>query len=124
GEAVILSTCNRVEITVTTDDTVEPRSVVDSLLSDLKSLSPATVGPHVYRHEGRAAIHHLFQVAASLDSMVIGEPQILGQLKTAYATAKECGSVCGWLDGLMTRAFSVAKRVRTETEIGQMAVSV
>ena len=78
----------------------------------------------MYRHEGRAAIHHLFRVAASLDSMVIGEPQILGQLKTAYAAAKDCGSVCGWLDGLMTRAFSVAKRVRTETEIGQMAVSV
>jgi glutamyl-tRNA reductase len=124
GEAVILSTCNRVEITVTTDDSVEPQAIVDGFLSDRKSLSPSTVGPHVYRHEGRAAIHHLFRVAASLDSMVIGEPQILGQLKTAYATAKECGAVCGWLDGLVTRAFSVAKRVRTETEIGQMAVSV
>jgi len=124
GEAVILSTCNRVEITVTTDDAVEPQTIVDSFLCDRKSLSPATVGPHVYRHEGRAAIHHLFRVAASLDSMVIGEPQILGQLKAAYATAKECGAVCGWLDGLITRAFSVAKRVRTETEIGQMAVSV
>jgi glutamyl-tRNA reductase len=124
GEAVILSTCNRVEITVTTDDSVEPQAIVDGFLSDRKSLSPATVGPHVYRHEGRAAIHHLFRVASSLDSMVIGEPQILGQLKTAYATAKECGAVCGWLDGLVTRAFSVAKRVRTETEIGQMAVSV
>ena len=124
AEAVILSTCNRVEITVTTDDSVDPQNVVDSFLSDRKSLTPATIGPHVYRHEGRAAIHHLFRVAASLDSMVIGEPQILGQLKTAYAAAKECGSVCGWLDGLITRAFSVAKRVRTETEIGQMAVSV
>src|SRR5436190_23517552 len=124
GEAVILSTCNRVEITVTSDDSVEPQTIVDSFLSDRKSLSPATVGPHVYRHEGRAAIHHLFRVAASLDSMVIGEPQILGQLKTAYAAAKDCGAICGWLDGLMTRAFSVAKRVRTETEIGQMAVSV
>jgi glutamyl-tRNA reductase len=124
GEAVILSTCNRVEITVTSEDSVEPQTIVDSFLSDRKSLSPATVGPHVYRHEGRAAIHHLFRVAASLDSMVIGEPQILGQLKTAYAAAKDCGAICGWLDGLMTRAFSVAKRVRTETEIGQMAVSV
>jgi glutamyl-tRNA reductase len=124
GEAVILSTCNRVEITVTTDDGADPQNVVDSFLADRKSLSPGTIDPHVYRHEGRAAIHHLFRVAASLDSMVIGEPQILGQLKTAYATAKECGSVCGWLDGLMTRAFSVAKRVRSETEIGSMAVSV
>ena len=85
---------------------------------------PSAIGPHLYRHEGREAIHHLFRVAASLDSMVIGEPQILGQLKTAYAAAKDCGAVCGWLDSLMTRAFSVAKRVRSETGIGQMAVSV
>ena len=56
--------------------------------------------------------------------MVVGEPQILGQLKTAYAAAKDCGALCGWLDGLLTRAFSVAKRVRSETGIGQMAVSV
>ncbi len=123
-EAVILSTCNRVEITVTTDDSVDPRSIVDAFLADRKGLTPATIGPHVYRHEGRDAIHHLFRVASSLDSMVIGEPQILGQLKTAYSAAKECGTICGWLEGLMTRAFSVAKRVRSETEIGQMAVSV
>ena len=56
--------------------------------------------------------------------MVVGEPQILGQLKAAYAAAKGCGAICGWLDGLLTRAFSVAKRVRSETDIGQMAVSV
>jgi glutamyl-tRNA reductase len=66
----------------------------------------------------------MFRVAASLDSMVVGEPQILGQLKNAYAVAKEAGAVCGWLEGLMTRSFSVAKRVRSETGIGQMAVSV
>jgi glutamyl-tRNA reductase len=124
AEAVILSTCNRVEITLTTDDGVDPQSIVDSFLEERKSVDPAGIGPHMYRHEGRDAIHHLFRVAASLDSMVIGEPQILGQLKTAYAAAKDCGAVCGWLDGLMTRAFSVAKRVRSETGIGQMAVSV
>src|SRR5207302_6144810 len=84
----------------------------------------AEMAPCFYRHEGRDAIHHLFRVAASLDSMVVGEPQILGQFKMAYATAKECGAVCGWLEGLMTRAFSIAKRVRSETGIGQMAVSV
>src|SRR5205814_6170932 len=69
-------------------------------------------------------IHHLFRVAASLDSMVVGEPQILGQLKAAHAAAKNYGAVCGWLDGLLSRAFGVAKRVRSETGIGQMAVSV
>jgi glutamyl-tRNA reductase len=123
-EAVILSTCNRVEITVTTDDSADPQSVVDAFLADQKGISPQTIGPHLYRHEGQAAIHHLFRVAASLDSMVIGEPQILGQLKTAYAAAKDCGALCGWLDGLLSRAFSVAKRVRSETGIGQMAVSI
>jgi glutamyl-tRNA reductase len=124
AEAVILSTCNRVEITLTTDDAADPHSIVDGFLSDHKSVSAASIGPHLYRHEGRDAIHHMFRVASSLDSMVVGEPQILGQLKTAYAAAKQCGAVCGWLDGLMTRAFSVAKRVRSETGIGQMAVSV
>lgn len=124
AEAVILSTCNRVEITVTTDDEFDPQAIVDAFLADCKGINPQTIGPHIYRHEGRAAIHHLFRVAASLDSMVIGEPQILGQLKNAYAAAKDAGSICGWLDGLLTRAFSVAKRVRSETGIGQMAVSI
>ncbi len=124
AEAVILSTCNRVEITLTADDRVDPEAIVDSFLEEHKHVQPDAIAPHVYRHEGREAIHHLFRVAASLDSMVVGEPQILGQLKTAYAAAKDCGAVCGWLDGLMTRAFNVAKRVRSETGIGQMAVSV
>ncbi len=124
SEAVILSTCNRVEITVTTDDAVDPRAIVDAFLTEHKRVNAGRIGPHLYRHEGRDAIHHLFRVAASLDSMVVGEPQILGQLKSAYAAAKDCGALCGWLDGLLSRAFSVAKRVRSETGIGQMAVSV
>jgi glutamyl-tRNA reductase len=124
AEALILSTCNRVEVTVTTEDSADPRAIVDSFLADHKAVSPHTIGPHLYRLEGRDAIHHLFRVAASLDSMVVGEPQILGQLKAAYAAAKDSGAVCGWLEGLLTRAFSVAKRVRSETGIGQMAVSV
>jgi glutamyl-tRNA reductase len=123
-EAVILSTCNRVEITLTTDDSADPQLIIDTFLSDHKSVSTSSIGPHLYRHEGQDAIHHMFRVAASLDSMVVGEPQILGQLKNAYAVAKEAGAVCGWLEGLMTRSFSVAKRVRSETGIGQMAVSV
>ena len=123
-EAVILSTCNRVEITVTADDQSDPQAIVDAFLADRRAISPAAIAPHLYRHEGRDAIHHLFRVAASLDSMVVGEPQILGQLKAAYASAKDCGTLCGWLDGLLTRAFGVAKRVRSETGVGQMAVSV
>ena len=124
AEAVILSTCNRVEITLTTEDRVDPQSIVDSFLADHKHVTPDAIAAHVFRHEGRDAIHHLFRVASSLDSMVVGEPQILGQLKAAYAAAKSSGACCGWLDGLMTRAFSVAKRVRSETGVGQMAVSV
>jgi glutamyl-tRNA reductase len=124
AEAMILSTCNRVEITVTADDRVEPQSIVDGFLTEVHAVSPDRLGPHLYRHEGKSAIHHLFRVAASLDSMVVGEPQILGQLKTAYAAAKLEGALFGWLDGVVSRAFSVAKRVRSETGIGQMAVSV
>jgi glutamyl-tRNA reductase len=124
AEAMILSTCNRVEITLTTADSSDPAALVDTFLAELKGVDPAALQPHLFRHEGRDAIHHIFRVAASLDSMMIGEPQILGQLKTAYGAAKDCGAVCGWLDGLMSRAFSVAKRVRSETGIGQMAVSV
>ena len=124
SEAVILSTCNRVEITVTTADGADPEAIVDSFLAARKAVEPDRIAPYLYRHEGKEAIHHLFRVASSLDSMVVGEPQILGQLKSAYAAAKDAGAVCGWLDGLLTRAFGVAKRVRSETGIGQMAVSV
>lgn len=124
SEALILSTCNRVEIVVTTDDRSDPQAITDSFLADRKGVDPEAFGPHLYRREGREAIHHLFRVAASLDSMVVGEPQILGQLKTAYTHAKDCGALCGWLDNLLSRAFGVAKRVRSETGIGQMAVSV
>jgi glutamyl-tRNA reductase len=123
-EAVILSTCNRVEITLTTADGADPQAIVDAFFHEQKAISPESIAPHIYRHEGRDAIHHLFRVASSLDSMVIGEPQILGQLKAAYAAAKTSGAVCGWLDGLLTHSFGVAKRVRSETGIGRMAVSI
>ncbi len=124
SEAMILSTCNRVEIVVTTDDRSDPQAIVDSFLAERKGVDPVELEPHLYRREGQEAIHHIFRVAASLDSMVVGEPQILGQLKTAYGHAKDCGTLCGWLEGLLSRAFGVAKRVRSDTGIGQMAVSV
>jgi glutamyl-tRNA reductase len=124
SEACILSTCNRVEITITTEDTADPQPVVDEFLRESRLVAPANIEPYLYRHEGQNAIHHLFRVASSLDSMVVGEPQILGQLKNAYGIAKAEGACCGWLESLLTRAFSVAKRVRSETGIGQMAVSV
>ena len=118
SEALILSTCNRVEITVASEDGVDARPAVEAVMRGNASDS------EIYRYEGRDAIEHLFRVAASLDAMVVGEPQILGQMKNAYALAKSAGAMNGLLDGVVSRAFSVAKRVRTETGIGQMAVSV
>ena len=120
-EGMILSTCNRVEVALTCEDA---NFAVDEFLADTRNVAREWVTPYLYRFDDDQAIRHLFRVAASLDSMVVGEPQILGQLKAAYALAKEHGAVSGFLDGLLTRAFNVAKRVRSETDIGESAVSV
>lgn len=122
-EAVILSTCNRVEVAVSADSAAALTSAVQ-LLAGLRGVDPDWLAPYLYRMEDRDAIRHLFRVAASLDSMVLGEPQILGQLKSAYAAARERGALSGLLDAVLTRAFSVAKRVRSETGIARSAVSV
>lgn len=122
NEGLILSTCNRVEVAVAAEG--DAPGLVQRFFEECRQVPRSVVEPHLYHYHGREAIRHLFRVAASLDSMVVGEPQILGQLKEAYAAAKQRGAVNGLLDGLMTRAFSVAKRVRSETEIGQNAVSV
>ena len=123
-EGLILSTCNRVEVALTCEDDATASLAVDEFLADTRQVARDWVTPYLYHYEDSEAIRHLFRVAASLDSMVVGEPQILGQLKSAYALAKEHGAVSGFLDTLLTRAFSVAKRVRSETEIGANAVSV
>ncbi len=123
-EAMLLSTCNRVEITVSTDDATDPAAAICAFLQESREVTPAVLGPSLYQHEGRQAIHHLFRVASSLDSMVVGEPQILGQLKAAYAQAKAHDCLNGLLETVVARAFNVAKRVRSETGVGQMAVSV
>jgi glutamyl-tRNA reductase len=123
-EGLILSTCNRVEIALTAEENSSAIIAPDQFLADMRRVEREWVVPYLYRYEDGEAIRHLFRVAASLDSMVVGEPQILGQLKSAYALAKEHGAVNGFLDTLLTRAFNVAKRVRSETEIGESAVSV
>lgn len=123
-EGLILSTCNRVEIAVATDDNTEPAGCADEFLAESRQVPRDWVAPYLYRFADQDAIRHLFRVAASLDSMIVGEPQILGQLKAAWAAAREHGAVSGFLDTLLTRAFNVAKRVRSETEIGSSAVSV
>ncbi len=123
-EGMILSTCNRVEVTVASDDGASSDALVDGFLAENRNVDPVRFQPYLYRYSGGDAIRHLFRVACSLDSMVVGEPQILGQLKSAYAVAREHGAVSGFLETLLGRAFNVAKRVRTETEIGSSAVSV
>ena len=123
-EALILSTCNRVELSITSQDGDDPRALITQFLRTNPNLEGLPVGQFLYHHEGPDAVRHLFRVAASLDSMVLGEPQILGQLKAAYAVAKAEGALNGPLESLLTRAFSVAKRVRSETGIGRSAVSI
>ncbi len=123
-EAMILSTCNRVELTAALEDESALPAALCDFLARAHGMTPESLRSHVYIFEESHAIRHLFRVASSLDSMVVGEPQILGQLKQAYAQAREHGAIGSYLDAVLTRAFSVAKRVRTETEIGQNAVSV
>jgi glutamyl-tRNA reductase len=123
-ESLILSTCNRVEIVVATDEKENANDRVAGFLEHAKPGHRLDFDRHLYHFEDRDAIRHLFRVASSLDSMVVGEPQILGQLKEAWSLAKEQGALGQYLDTVLTRAFNVAKRVRTETTIGESAVSV
>jgi glutamyl-tRNA reductase len=122
-EALILSTCNRVEVVVALPEGAG-EAAFDGFLATHHGLDEAWLAQYLYRYEDERAIRHLFRVAAALDSMVLGEPQVLGQLKAAYASARQCGAMGGFLDMVLTRAFAVAKRVRSETEIGRSAVSV
>ena len=122
-EGMILSTCNRVEVAVTAEEQSDAEGSIERFLAESRRVERDWVSPYLYRYHGPDAIRHLFRVASSLDSMVVGEPQILGQLKSAYALAKECGAISGYLDLVMTRAFNVAKRVRTETGLAEGRVS-
>ena len=123
-EALILSTCNRVEVTAALDDGYGTDTLVTALLAHRNGVALEDLRPHLYLFEDKEAIRHLFRVASSLDSMIVGEPQILGQLKQAFAQARDQGTIGASLDAILTRAFNVAKRIRSETEIGQNAVSV
>jgi glutamyl-tRNA reductase len=120
-EAMILSTCNRVELMVSHNG-FEPQ--LPNFLAKHFSLDPSLLAPHLYRYQDEEAVRHMFRVAASLDSMVVGEAQILGQVKQSWTVAREMGAVKGPLDKLLQGAFTAAKRVRTETEIGSSSVSI
>jgi glutamyl-tRNA reductase len=120
-ECMIVSTCNRVEILAS----VESASIdLAAFLYRHFGLEPLMLAPHLYQHYDQEAVRHLFRVSASLDSMVVGEPQILGQVKEAFAVARASGTVGGQLEHLLQSAFAAAKKVRSETEIGSNSVSI
>jgi glutamyl-tRNA reductase len=124
-EGVILSTCNRVEVVAAALDCATAYNDIGSFLAEKGAhRNGMALAEHTYQYRGTEAVRHLFRVAASLDSMVVGEPQILGQLKQHYDAAQQAGSVGTMLHRLFHRSFSVAKRVRNETGIGSGAVSV
>jgi glutamyl-tRNA reductase len=123
-ESFYLSTCNRMEVLFTTPRLDEGISAVVGSLAEIYGQTGAALKPYLYTYIDQDAVKHLFRVACSLDSMVVGEPQILGQIKDAYRQATEAKASGVILNRLLHKSFSVAKRVRTETRIGSSAVSI
>jgi glutamyl-tRNA reductase len=122
-EGLILSTCNRTEI-LAHGPAAAAETVLKAFLVRHGGVEAADLDRHAYLHVDRDAVRHLFRVACSLDSMIVGEPQILGQVKEAYAAAHAAGGLKTVLESLLQRAFAVAKRVRTETGIARAPVSI
>ena len=123
-EAVIVSTCNRAELYAACDDVETGRAGIADFISDYHGIDRAAVLPHIYDVTDLEAARHLFRVAAGLDSLVVGEPQILGQVKDAHTTASSAHTSGTFLNRLFHSSFAVGKRVRTETGLGSGAVSV
>ncbi len=121
-EALILSTCNRTELYVGVASGAD--NIPRTWLSRHHHLTPGKLDEFLYRHDEQEAVRHMFRVATGLDSMVLGEPQILGQVKDAYQQARDAQALKAPLDRLLQHTFAVAKRVRTDTRIGAHTVSV
>src|SRR5208337_4000823 len=115
------STCNSVELIAALE---APEVQLAGFLTNYFGIESTVLSPHLYEYRDREAVGHLFRMAASLDSMVVGEPQIMGQVKEAFAIARAAGTVAGQLEHLLQSAFAAAKKVRTETEIGSNSVSI
>ena len=124
AESVVLSTCNRSEIYVASEDPARARDELVTFLSDYHHVPTQAFQPHLFALENSAAVAHLFRVAAGLDSLVVGEPQILGQVKDAFQSATNKRCVGPVLRHVFQWSFGVGKRVRTETALGEGAVSV
>jgi glutamyl-tRNA reductase len=123
AEAIIVSTCNRTELYCRTDDDLSPSPIV-SWMEAHHNIPASELEPYIYTHIDDDTIIHLMRVACGLDSLVLGEPQILGQLKSSFQDARHAGTLGSQLGRLFQHAFSVAKQVRTDTAIGESAVSV
>jgi glutamyl-tRNA reductase len=124
NEVMLISTCNRVEVLLTTSNTISAVNSVKTYISEFKKIPISKFEDAFYTHDDEEAVRHIFRVASSLDSMMVGEPQILGQIKDAYLTTilKKTSGVI--LNRLLHKTFFVAKRVRSETGIGDHAVSI
>ena len=123
-QALLISTCDRVEVHAVHGDAAAAASAVAGILGDHAAVDPAELAAGFYTLEGEAAARHLFAIAASLDSLVIGEPNVLGQLKASHRVAQAAGMIGADLEGLLQAAYGAAKRVRSETAIGQRPVSI
>ena len=123
-EGLIISTCNRIEVITSAQDQADGESPLRKFLADYYQCDLNAYEGYFYWHHQQEAVRHVFRVASSLDSMLVGEPQILGQMKRAYAIAREAGALNGLLNEVVTQAFAVARKVRRETAIGTAAVSV
>jgi glutamyl-tRNA reductase len=123
-EGLILSTCNRVEVVAHAQENIEAEPIIRQFLSDRHQCDVSSYERYFYRFQQVEVVEHLFRVASSLDSMILGEPQILGQVKRAYATARQAGALNGPLNEIVNQALAVARRVRRETALGSSAVSV
>jgi len=123
-EAVILSTCNRVELYLVVKELEKAEEAIKEFFSGYHKINRSFFEQHLYTYVGSEALRHIIRVSASLDSMVVGETQIFGQVKEAYARARQNGAVAKIFGNLFQKMFAVIKRIRTETEIGRLPVSV
>jgi len=124
SESLLYTTCNRVEVMCVSEAPDEAAARVREFFAAHPEIAPADLDESFYVHRDREAVQHFFRVAASLDSMVVGEPQILGQIKSCYTTAVETDTVGAYLNILLQSAFRTAKHIRSKTSIGEYSVSV
>lgn len=123
-QAVVISTCDRVEVLAMAADPEAAGAAVLRVMAEWAGFDPANLSGQMYRHAGDAAVRHVFAVAGSLDSLVVGEPQVLGQIKACHALARQAEMVGSELETLLQAAYACAKRIRTETKVGEGPVSI